>query len=752
MPTQAEHLAALNRARAAGDKEAVAEIEATLRGDNQATRALPMKEVAASYDKTKYQKALGRAFEAQDEEAVDEIANDWMDAADAAGKRSPMQYGEDELRAGFKQALEKGDREGILLLTAAAKRRGIKPKTVVDDIAGGVDAVVGTVTAIPGAVQSGVENFGRGASRLASGEASMQDLGGAIADNVATMAEAVPGADLVGAGAGNIVNMLEGEGMDPTLVQQRRDIAAQAAERNPMAALAGELAGAGAVANRVMSVPGMAVTPTAGVGANLARTAAAGGASEGTSGFIDTLDPQQAGQRAVVGAVAAPVASAVVKKTLDIAAPSARAITGKMLPAGFKKLSQIVKVPVADLERTFRELKAARGGQNPSIAEVVDTATIQRAQPVIGSQPVVAKAAEAADTAAELARPARGAAQVANGKLTAPAAAPRNARTRNFTKMMETHGKRPVTIDDPTYFDRPAVRSELKALADNADQAEKTILYAFMDALDTGAAAQITLRDLEAVRNTISAAIDRNPNLTKALGPVREKLERIGSSQVPEYGAELSNFRRLGDIAEGIEVGNKAVSGSTAELRESLANTPRGVNAAAKRSGADIGLRTKLSESVGESFGSSGRAMDDLQSPGLRERVAEVSGQAEADRLATVGRLEGQAARNLDALNPAPNPRATRPTNDLQLAGDVAAVAKGAGAGFWANTINAFVQRFSRLGMSQKAAEGLAKGLFDPAQAERAIATLKRIGAWEETKALLSQQAAAIQAGVEGNE
>lgn len=752
MPTQAEHLAALNRARAAGDKEAVAEIQATLRGDNQATRALPLKDVAGAYDKAKYQKAMGRALEAQDQEAAIEIANDWMDAADAAGKRSPMQYEPDELFAAVEKADKAGDMEGIVLLGAAAKRRGLKPKNLLDKVADGASGVVNAVGAIPGAVQSGVDNFGRGVSRLASGEASLQDLGAAIADNVATAAEAVPGADLVAAGAGNIVNFVEGDENNPNLVQERRDIAAQAAERNPLAAAAGELAGAGAVANRVLKVPGLAVAPANGVVNNVLRTAVAGAASEGAVGLADTLDPGEAARRAAVGAVVAPVASAVVKKTLDIAAPSARAITGRALPAGFKKLSQIVKVPAAELERTFNALKQVRGGQNPSIAEVVDTATIQRAQSVINSQPVVARAAEAADDAAELARPARGAAQVANGQRTAPAAAPRNSRTRSFTRMMDTHGRRPVRIDNPAYFDRPAVRTELRALVENSDPADQAILQGFMESLDDGLAASIRLRDLEAVRNTISAAIDRNPNLTRTLGPVRDTLERIGASQVNEYGLELGTFRRLGDIAEGIEIGNKAVKGSTADLQESMRSTPPGADAAARRDGAAIGMRTRLSEDVGNSYGSSGRAMDSLQSPGLRERVAEVSGQVEADRLADLGRLEGQAARNLAALNPAPNPRATAPTNDLQLAGDVAALAKGAGAGFIANTINALMQRFSRLGMSQRSAEGLARGLFDPAQSQRAIDTLKRIGVWEEAKALLAQQAGVTQAGMEGNE
>jgi len=740
-------------AKAAGDTAAADELRAEMGGImKQSKEAPPIQPKKEGYDKERYQRMMRNALSAGDQAAAVDLANDWMDAADAAGKRSPMQYEPDELFAAADKAGKEGDMEGIILLGAAAKRRGLKPKNLGDRVAEGVGAVVNTVGAIPGAVASGAENFGRGAARLASGEASLQDLGGAIADNVATAAEAVPGADLVAAGAGNIVNFVEGDENNPNLVQERRDIAAQAAERNPMAAVAGELAGAGAVANRVLAVPGLAVAPANGVIGNTIRTAAAGAASEGAVGLADTLDPGEASRRATAGAVAAPLVGAVVKKTLDVAAPSARVLTGRALPAGFKKLSQIVRVPAADLERTFRELRAVRGGQAPSIAEVVDTATIQRSQAVINSQPVVARAAEAADTAAELARPARGAQQIANGQRTAPAAAPRNSRTRSFTEMMNAHGRRPVRISNPAYFDRPAVRAELRTLVDNTDPADQAILQNFMAALDDGTASTIRLRDLEAVRNTISAAIDRNPNLTRTLGPVRDTLERIGAGQVPEYGAQLETFRRLGDVAEGIEIGNKAVSGSTADLRESMRSTPTGASEPARRQGAAIGMRTRMAEDVGNSYGSSGRAMDDLQSPGLRERVAEVSGQAEADRLATVGRLEGQAARNLDAMNPAPNPRATRPNNDLQLVGDVAALAKGAGAGFIANTVNSLVQRFSRLGMSQRAAEGLARGLFDPAQAERAIATLQRIGAWEEAKNFIAQQAAATQTGMEGNQ
>lgn len=751
MPTWEQHQRALARAKEAGDTEAVDEIRMNMKAEMEVSKALPSREPAKpAYDKARFQKALGRALEAQDQESAIEIASDWMDAADAAGKRSPMQYEPDELFAAADKAGKSGDMEGIILLGTAARRRGLKPPSIVDKVAAGVGGVVNAVGSIPGAVQSGAENFGRGAARLASGEASLQDLGGAIADNVATGAEAIPGADFVAAGAGNIVNFLEGDENNTDLVQQRRDIAAQAAERNPLAAAAGELTAGGAVGARALRAPGLAVTPANGVVGNTIRTAAAGAAAEGAAGLADTLDPGEAARRATVGAVVSPVVGGIAKKTLDMAAPSARAIAGRPLPAGFKKLSQIVKIPVNDLAAAFQSLRAVRGGQAPSIAEVVDTATIQRSQAVINSQPVVARAAEAADNAAELARPSRGAAQIANGQRTAPAAAPRNSRTRSFTAMMNTHGNRPVRVTNPAYFDRPAVRAELRTLVENTDPAEQAILQNFMAALDDGTASTIRLRDLEAVRNTISAAIDRNPNLTRTLGPVRDTLERIGAGQVPEYGAQLETFRRLGDVAEGIEIGNKSVSGSTADLRESMRSTPTGASEPARRQGAAIGMRTRMAEDVGNSYGSSGRAMDDLQSPGLRERVAEVSGQAEADRLANVGRLEGQAARNLDAMNPAPNPRATRPNNDLQLMGDVAALAKGAGAGFIANTVNSLVQRFSRLGMSQRAAQGLANGLFDPAQAERAIATLRRIGAWEEAKALLAQQAAVASAGAEG--
>jgi len=735
MPTWEQHQRALGKARAAGDAEAVAEIEANIA---EATQNVSPSGGETQYDHARFQKALGRAMEARDVEAADEIANDWMDASEAAGKRSPRQYSDDELRESGGKAAQARDMESLTLLSAEAKRRGLGPTGPLDDVSKMVGDTVDAVVALPGALAKGAD-------------ATVRDPVRALH----TLIRNVPGADFVHTGAGHIVNFLEGDEYNPQLLQQARDEAAAMAQENPLAALFGEGLGAGVVANKILKVPGLAAVPGKTLG-NVGRVAATGGATEGIVSLADTGDAGQAVQRAVSGAVLAPIVGAVGKAAIGlVGAPSVRMATGKTYPSGFKKLAQIVKMPQSALEKAFNDLKAVRGG-NPSVAEIVDTATKQRLQPVIATQAKVAAAAQKAAEDAELARPTRGQKQVnPTGRSDASAAA-EVARTRNLTAALNTHGKRPVVIDAPEWFDRPAIRAELKRQMENAapNSPEKQVLSGFLQALEGNRGAiTATLRDVEALRKTVAdiLATEKGAQLTGSLGPVRDKLASIAETQIPEYGAAMAAYKSLGDKAQGIDIGKAAVAGSRSETKAALIPKPK-TDVAALRDGAAGGFRTKLSEDVGKSFGNSGRKMEQLQNPEFQNRAAELLGPAEAARLATVGKLEGQAARNLDDLDPAPNPRASRPNDNLSdVVGGVSALGPS-GAGHKAAVVLSLRQRLTKSGMSDRAATGISEALFDPARAQQAIDTLRRIGKDQEVATFLAQQIATIQAGTQGNE
>lgn len=742
MPTWEQHQRALGRARAAGDTEAVAEIESAIAGEVEASKQ-------PEYSRERFTRAMDKAGAAGDMEAVGEIANDWMDAAQAAGRKTPRDFGDDEVLSGLREARDKKDKHFETLFSVEAQRRGLREKGMIegaiDAVGGGVKAVGDAVMGIPGAVVSGAENFGRGAARLASGEADLDDLGGAIVDNVQTMATSIPGADLVEAGSRNIANMATGRGFDMEMDEKVRARNQASADRNPLAALAGEVAGAGAVANRVMQAPGLAVTAGKPL-TNVAKTAAAGGAAEGAVTLVDTLDPAKAAGNAAVGAVVAPLVGAAAKKAIEVAAPSGRMVQGKSLPSGMTKLAQLLKIPVADLEKARVSLKASRGS-NPSIAEIVDTATIQRTQPVIASQPVVAKAAQEAAEAAEVVRPQQLKKIVEDGKKTGSAKQATIERKKFFDDVMKTHGNRPVQFNDPSFMNKDAVVRSLTQLSRNAAPQVRGILEKFSDAIDQGKPGALRVRDIENIRVALSDAIKANPSLKEALAPVRERLNTIAGNQIPEYGDALKLYGQMGEVIKGVKEGADAVKGSLADVRSNVGNAdPR------RRGGQQVGMRTRLAEDVGNSYGRSTRAAQDLVDPATGERVAAVMGRAEADRIAAAGRQEAQAGRNLDELNPAPNPAATRPGNDATLALDTAAALGPAGAGYRANVIVSILNKFKSLGMSEKAAKGLSEALFDPAKAEDAIAVLQRIGKWEETKVLLAQKAAATQVGTEGNE
>lgn len=699
------------------------------------------------YDSKVYQGALSKAWSAKDVPATVEIADDWMSAAAAAGKRTPMQYDEDELRDKYNDAKKAGDNEGVILLSVAAKRKGVNledgASSFLRSIGRGADKIGAAVTSVPGAVVDVADKTARGAARLAEDPSRIvTELPGAVADNALTMARNIPGAEYVEAGGGQIVNLLEGEGLTSGLVEQARQEAAIQSERNPVAAMAGQLAGAGAVANRVAKIPGLA--PVAGQPGNIAKTAAIGGVTEGAVGFADTGNPLEAANRAAAGAILTPVAAAVLRPVIAVGAPAVRSITDKALPSGMKKLAQIVKIPVAELERARQALKTSRGGQNPSIAEIVDTATVQRAQSVIGSQPTVAKAAQGAAEAAELARGPRLAEIVEAGQPVGSSIEVSAAQKKLFDDAMATHGGRPVVFNDPSFLNKRAVHNALNTLAENADPQTAAALRKFQDAVENGKAAEIRVRDVENIRVALADAIKANPSLTEALRPVRNRLNTIAGHQVKEYGDVLKQYGALGDIASGIDEGAAAVTGSTEAARA----TRNVAQTGAKKRGQEVGFRTGLSEKVGGSYGNTTRAAEQLENPALVERAEVMLGPQEAQRIAQAGGLEAKAGRNLDALNPAPNPRATRPGNDMALALDGFAAMGPAGAGYRANTLLKVVNRLQGFGMSKKAAEGLSKALFDPAQSERAVEVLQKIGKYKDIELLLATElAAGLQAG-----
>lgn len=738
MPTLEEHRAALAKAQAAGDSAAVAEIQ----------QAIAEASAQQPYDKKIYQGALSKAWTAKDVPAVVEIADDWMSAADAAGKRSPMQYTEDELRDRYNDAVKAGDNEGVILLSVAAKRKGVNLgdnlASFTRSLARGADKIGGAVAALPGAALDVAENTGRGVARLASGEKSVGDLGAAIADNALTMARSIPGAEYVEAGGGQIVNLLEGEGLTSGLVEEARAAQEEQAARNPMAAMAGQIAGAGAVANRVAKAPGLGLAPQAGVPGNIAKTAAIGGVTEGAVGLADTGNLQEAANRAATGAILTPVATAVVKPIIQVAAPAARAITGNALPSGMKKLSQVVKIPVRELEAARVQLKQARGGQNPSIAEIVDTATIQRTQQVIASQPRVAKAAQTAAETGELNRPTRLAEIVEDGKPVGSSIEVTAAQKKLFDDAMATHGGRPVVFNNPSFLNKRAVHNALNTLADNADPQTAALLRKFQDAIENGNPAQVRLRDIENIRVALSDAITANPSLTEALKPVRVRLNQIAGNQIPEYGQVLQQYGALGDIATGVDEGAAAVGGSSEAARATRATSKTG----AQNRGQEVGFRTGLSEKVGGSYGNSTRAAEQLENPALVDRASTMLGPQEAQRIAQAGALEAKAGRNLDQLNPAPNPMATRPQGDMALTLDGFAAMGPAGAGYRANTLLKIVDRLRGFGMRPETADKLAKALFDPAQSEQAVEILQKIGKYNDIELLLATElAAGLQAG-----
>lgn len=592
------------------------------------------------------------------------------------------------------------------------------PKGLLDNVAEGAGNFVRGVTRLPGAAADLAGNFGRGVERIAKGDVSLKEAG----DVARAELNSIPGADFAGAAGRTIAQAASGQKIDPAaaLEAQRAQHAADTAAM-PIASESGKLAGSIAAAS---AIEGRAAQ--AGVTGAAKRAALAAGGTE----LADSGDVGKATGAAAAGAVGGKVLETIAKPIIGM-------IKSADIPLGIKVLAKRLKMDPTELEANRQEIKQLTG-RNASIAELADPKTVERLRPVVTTQPAVTEAATAARDAAEMARPGNLRAAVANGQTLTDPAEILARRDDAFNALVN-----PVR-------DKPGIVSPSEAKLLLHKDAYRSIDDATRDrlitAVESGKPTFITVGQADSLRRTLGQAVNAAAKDGANLGPLktaRSLARMIGERTAPEYKQAMSAYERGGDLAKGAAAGEKVRT----------ADTTATVNAAGRANadqamGLELGSRNALANDVGNSFGSSGRAAEQLQDPGLKTRVAANMGQAEADRLANVGRVEGKAAENLDRLAPSPLPKQPTTLEDARTAMKPVLALSGRGSmGFVLDAVAGVAKRLASRGISAKAAKALADDLLNPAKSKAAIKALHNARLIKDAHDAIAAKAAAIGAG-----
>lgn len=655
---------------------------------------------------------------------------------------------------------------------------------IIESIAQGADNFGRGLTRLPGAISDSVQrtaqDFGRGVDRIASGDVSPQQAADALGGSVNTMIHAVPGADLVSAGAENAVNALQGEPMNASAVDEARARQEERAKEYPLQNLAGELTGAGAVASRVAQIPGLAVVAGGGRAANATRLAGQGALGAGGVELAESGDPLKAAGAAATGAVLTPAMSATIERALrgmevlgrnaskipgvkeafaaaakggQKAAQAGQGVPGMDLvgqlssyverisskanvPQGIRKLNDVLKQAPQELERV-RQAASQAAGAELSWAEILDEDTLRRLEPILKTQQTVRDAGIAAAETAETAIPQRLQRNIQGQNPPVSVEQQQNVLKAGMTRIMDTFRHDPIPINAPR-GGRPAFDMTVfddEDLLSMLNRRQRRQVARIRDNTEP-----LTVDFLEGVRQTLSGA--GSTPADQALGrDLAQRIRGMTEGVEPRYGQAMGLYDEQAAFIQGAGEGAKIRTANNQDFTQGFNSRTSG-NPQRQAEGRTAGSRTQLADEAGEDIAGAVRVADDLTTPGLQGRVAATQGAPEAARLAEAGAVEGRAARNLSRFDTRPPSQPTA-NEDLELgiSGLAAAVGK-AGVGFKTGAVLDIVRRIKGWGLSRTAAEGLADALFNPSRAREVGRILSRIGKTQEARELVANATA----------
>lgn len=503
-------------------------------------------------------------------------------------------------------------------------------------------------------------------------------------------------------------------------------------KRYPAANIAGGLTAGivgagGAAARAVQEFPRVAATLAPKAGQWLKNTLRMGGTGAAAGGITAANQGDDVTESAAIGAVAAPAVATIAKGSRAVARWGRGKFNQEL--AGFDALAKRVNLSADELKQKFDDFVAATG-RKPGLVEIVDDATLDSLRSVGAARGQAGRAIRDLADEADLARSERLGQQIKGGRTTRTAGGATGVEESQ--KRLTDAGMReiendvvPITpslrefLEDPNFYDalpRPLKRRVAEALA---------------EADDPSRVAELTLRDIENIRQAMAARVGEGVN--QMYREFRDVVRDVGTEVSPAYANVLRQFGRRAEVAKGIERGRAALNTSeSSEFQAAFRDAGKpGSVSKEQAAGARIGLRTKLSDTASEGPTAAIRTARRLaEDNALQGRMAAVMRPSEAQALRKLGEAEIQAARNIEGVRSAvksPDQERAEALWDVSRAG---AISTGRASGAM---IADFARRIAnRLTLSQDTAERLARMAFDPKRTAELVERLRARGVREE--------------------
>lgn len=578
------------------------------------------------------------------------------------------------------------------------------------------------------------ENFARGIKEIGRDPSKLADIGEATVRGVA----APFGGDYVAAGAGKIVDTLQGEDAGNYLAQQR-DRRAELADELPTTSAASTTAGYTGLGSLIAPLmPGRIIAQGAAVG-GVGRTAETGDVGEGIVGAVEGA----AGGALLkgIGATGNYLASTAANAARGISNAAERAGVPKAVTnvvnkfAGRQDLrtgSAVVRKRLVDADgRKLTDANLQQLHQNwvdthgtePTILDLVSEASRTRFARLSGTQTGAAKEFEAAGITRAAERPAEIGDAIAGGSRLESAKALEDAATNRYTMVMSEQGlggrPLPATPELADILSDPNLRAGVPV---------PRLRQLIGDATQNGT--PVTLRTLEDIATELNNAT-KDIRINKELaGKLRDYMRRA----VPAYGRELDTYTGLRARAEGVRAGSKTVGDLDTDLQESVnaaRQDPNRISGSQKALGMEAGAKTTAVERASTQRGAE-RVARDLTEPGAQSNMEAVLGEPEAARLGEVGRQQQQSIENYRAVQTDAN-RVTPSAADIRTGIATASLAPRPGRVSpvtLANIVSNGINVLKGMGLPPGAARGAARILTtrDPATIEILRRDMQRSG------------------------
>lgn len=499
-------------------------------------------------------------------------------------------------------------------------------------------------------------------------------------------------------------------------------------EEHPNAAVVGDVAGlftggaglvkAGAAATRLPGV-GRAIgsvaerlAPVAGQPfRNVARHAAAGAAAGAVQPTVNAATGDGSAAEIPVGAAVGAAGGAVVGPVVGAVAKAFTPLNDKVARA----LARTLGETPADVTAAWRRFQTA-AGRNPSMAEIATLKARGEIKALAAESTAIGTAMNERAMASGLDRSASMRRAATDTSPTPSSGAVRNARDVSADAEFGAVRENQFQLDDEALG---YLQGTVIPATNLSRVARQTIARELEEGHLSGNSALL-------IRRSLGTQARSRPG--EGFHELQADVDDLIGSQPggEAYDAAVANYARRSANAEGVEQGERVVSGSdTANFLSDAAATARNPDAAALIPTGARGALAAAAETPGAATSLAGRLATD---EGLNQRIAGTLGQDVADRLRRLGQAEVGAAKNMAAVAPnAPAAASAQEADDISQALHTVAVASPHGSPFWKAFHLGRLLNGTR--MSPAVQERVADYLSNPRLVRQGINLLRRAGA-----------------------